>query len=233
MKKMNVKTVTRKLCNKLGCTKNARGGSTKCVAHGGGVRCDVPNCTKKARESSTKCKAHGGGARCDAPDCTKSAVGATTKCVAHGGGARCDVPDCTKSAAGATTKCFAHGGGARCDVPDCIKSAQGATTKCKTHGGWIRCNTCTLISVRKMGQNCYECRKGTAKFKQWELEVRETLLQEADLCHFSYEDAILPCSPNKFRGDFWWLLPTHSVVLEVDENYHRYYESSCELKRIS
>ena len=37
---------------------------------------------------------------------------------------------------------------------------------------------------------------------------------------------------NRRKGDFWYLLPTHSVVLEVDERFHSLEEVSCEVSRI-
>ena len=86
------RTRTGKKCIKPGCTKNARGGSDKCKAHGGGARCVEPGCKKSARDGYDKCKAHGGGARCVEPGCTKSAADGYDKCVEHGGGARC--PNC-------------------------------------------------------------------------------------------------------------------------------------------
>jgi hypothetical protein len=39
-----------------------------------------------ARGKTGKCIAHGGGKRCNGPGCQSSAIGKTDKCVAHGGG---------------------------------------------------------------------------------------------------------------------------------------------------
>ncbi|KAF4709108.1 hypothetical protein FOZ62_031189 [Perkinsus olseni] len=41
-------TNKRKLCAKQGCLKQARDGSSHCISHGGGRRCEVPSCTKSA-----------------------------------------------------------------------------------------------------------------------------------------------------------------------------------------
>jgi len=129
-------------CNEPGCNKSALGKTDKCAAHGGGARCNEPGCNKGARGNTDKCAAHGGGARCNEHGCNKGALGNTDKCIAHGGGARCNEPGCNKSARSGTYKCVAHGGGARCNEPGCNKSAQGKTDKCITHGGGIRCPNC-------------------------------------------------------------------------------------------
>ena len=42
-------TRKRKLCDIQDCTKQARGKTDKCVAHGGGERCAIEGCTKEAR----------------------------------------------------------------------------------------------------------------------------------------------------------------------------------------
>ena len=68
--------------------------------------------------------------------------------------------------------------------------------------------------------------------RQWEWEVKDRLEASEDLRHYSYYDETLPCAPNRRRGDFWYLLPTHSVVLEVDEHFHGRSEVSCEVGRI-
>ncbi|KAK3238224.1 hypothetical protein CYMTET_51749 [Cymbomonas tetramitiformis] len=65
-------------------------------------------CTKSARGSTGRCIAHGGGKRCQADGCTKSAVGSTEYCIAHGGGKRCQADGCTTSAEGRTEYCTAH-----------------------------------------------------------------------------------------------------------------------------
>ena len=80
--------------------------------------CIKQDCHSSAMGKTDKCVAHGGGKRCNEPDCHSSAIGKTNKCVAHGGGKRCNEPGCKSSAQGKTDKCVAHGGGKRC--PYCI-----------------------------------------------------------------------------------------------------------------
>ena len=129
-------------CVVIECNKGAIGKTDKCIAHGGGSRCNEPGCNKSAIGKTDKCAAHGGGARCNEPGCNKGAIGKTDKCIAHGGGARCNEPGCNKSARSGTDKCAAHGGGARCNETGCNKSAQGGTDKCVAHGGGARCPNC-------------------------------------------------------------------------------------------
>lgn len=70
--------------------------------------------------------------------------------------------------------------------------------------------------------------------KQLELMVKVFLDAHSDsLGLYSYYDAILPCSPNRRRPDFVWLLPDRFVVLEVDEDAHRDYNRECEVARVT
>ena len=81
-----------KLCVECGCDKGAKGGTDRCIKHGGGKRCIEPGCDKCAKGGTDKCVKHGGGKRCIEPGCDKCAIGGTDKCVSHGGGKRC--PNC-------------------------------------------------------------------------------------------------------------------------------------------
>ena len=141
-------------CDEDGCSKQARGKTGKCKAHGGGRRCGVKDCPKSARGKTGKCYAHGGGRRCEVEGCQKSAQGINGKCKAHGGGKRCNELDCSKSAFDITGKCVAHGGGKRCEVESCPISARGNTGKCAAHGGGKRCNEpgCQKHAKTKIGK---------------------------------------------------------------------------------
>mmetsp|Transcript_6929 Transcript_6929/g.12970 ORF Transcript_6929/g.12970 Transcript_6929/m.12970 type:complete len:324 (-) Transcript_6929:372-1343(-) len=83
---------------------------------------------------TTRCIAHGGGKRCQAQGCSKSAVGSTDHCIAHGGGKRCKLLGCTKAARGSTHFCITHGGGKRCLAVGCMKVVEGSTAFCVNHG---------------------------------------------------------------------------------------------------
>ena len=54
-----------------------------------------------------------------------------------------------------------------------------------------------------------------------------------DVGFYSYNDTTLPCSPNRRRPDFVWVLKDRLVVLEVDEHSHRFYNFECEIARIT
>ncbi len=70
--------------------------------------------------------------------------------------------------------------------------------------------------------------------KQLELMVKAFLDAHIDsLGLYSYNDVMLPCSPNRRRPDFVWLLPDRLVVLEVDEDAHRHYNRECEVARVT
>jgi len=143
-----------KRCQEKDCKNSARTASDKCTAHGGGKRCQEKDCKNSAQGATGKCIAHGGGKRCQEKDCKNSAQGATGKCVAHGGGKRCQENGCKNSARGANDKCIAHGGGKRCQEKDCTNSAIGATDKCIAHGGGKRCGTlaCSVFDVQSPGR---------------------------------------------------------------------------------
>jgi hypothetical protein len=73
--------------------------------------------------------------------------------------------------------------------------------------------------------------------KQRELMVKDMLDAHGKLCLYTQYDTVLPCAPTNRRPDFVYIpVSTQSeipiVILEVDEDYHRYYNTNCELVRI-
>jgi hypothetical protein len=52
-----------KVCTHPECSKNARGPSEKCFAHGGGRRCSVEGCEKSSQGAGTRCFSHVSAAR--------------------------------------------------------------------------------------------------------------------------------------------------------------------------
>jgi hypothetical protein len=158
--------------------------------------------------------------------CNRAARGALDRCCLHGGGKRCQVANCANGARG--TFCKKHGG------DKCLKCEQPAQSRklCINHGGGTKCAMCHMFCVRIKGQECWVCRTGTERAKQYEHGVQLAIEACAYLPRFSYRDAILPCAPNLKRGDFWFLLPDYSVVVEVDENMHRHYNMECEVARL-
>lgn len=74
---------------------------------------------------------------------------------------------------------------------------------------------------------------GTERLKQREFMVKE-YLSSILLGPFTYyHDQTLPCSPNRRRPDFVWVLHDRIVILEVDEDAHRHYNRECEIARIT
>jgi agmatine/peptidylarginine deiminase len=65
-----------------------------------------------------------------------------------------------------------------------------------------------------------------------ETMVDEYLQQHDNLKHYSYRDQPLPCAPTRRRPDFTYILPDRVVVLEVDEDAHKFYNRECECIRI-
>ncbi|KQJ94290.1 uncharacterized protein LOC100845094 [Brachypodium distachyon] len=133
------RSISTKVCSFPGCRKGARGSSGRCIAHGGGRRCQRDGCNKGAEGKTIYCKAHGGGRRCEELGCTKSAEGRTDYCIAHGGGRRCINEGCRRAARGKSGRCIRHGGGKRCQQVNCTKSAEGRSGLCIAHGGGRRC----------------------------------------------------------------------------------------------
>ena len=145
---------------------------------------------------------------------------------------KCSIQGCDSYARSPGTLCKAHGGGVRCKHPGCDKGTQGPTGLCISHGGGYKCAVCDLFSVQRKEGHCWTCRKGTERWHQFEYMVSEHLKKDNLLCNWSYRDSTMPCSTNRRRGDFTWILPDRVIILEVDEDCHRYYERDCEIKRV-
>lgn len=119
-----------------------------------------------------------------------------------------------------------------CNYPGCLKYPRDAKTgKCASHGGGYRCVSCQLFFVANGGK-CYVCRSGSEKQLRHE-EILKDRLTGWNL-HWSSHNSTLPCAPNscKKRPDFVYFTDERVIVLECDEDYHRYYEVSCEISRI-
>ena len=122
----------------------------------------------------------------------------------------------------------------KCDEVGCDKfrAHGGVETKCKMHlGGW-RCVVCTQFAVRSAQGVCYACRTGLERFRRDEEMVYGYLDAHASLRHYSYQDTPLPCAPTHRRPDRVYVLQDKMVVLEVDEDAHRFYARDCEVVRI-
>ena len=97
------------------------------------------------------------------------------------------------------------------------------------------CARCNLTKVTGTRIECRPCGDDTSKHKGFEWQVRKFLEDHEDLKHFTYTDTALPCAAknasNVRRADFVFVLKDRVVILEVDENEHRYNIPECERKR--
>ncbi len=50
---------------------------------------------------------------------------------------------------------------------------------------------------------------------------------------YTYHDTTMPCSPNRRRPDFVWVLHDRIIIVEVDEHAHRHYNRECEIARVT
>lgn len=144
---------------------------------------------------------------------------------------RCEVDGCARFLHSADPRCFRHGGGV-CATLGCTKARQGGTMHCRGCGGGYRCQGCGQVSVASRGLVCWGCRTGRPRQKRFEMMVEAFLQEDERLRYYSYRDESVECSPNRRRPDFAWVLPTHVVVLEVDEYCHRHYTRSEEIQRM-
>jgi hypothetical protein len=227
-------------CQKQGCQTPARKKNSFCVKHGGGIKyaCQKQGCQTPARKKNSFCVKHGGGYPCQKQGCQTPAQKKNSFCVKHGGGTTypCQNQGCQTPAQCKNSFCWKHGGRTTyaCQKQGCQTPAREMNSFCGTHGGGVRCSTCSLYSVQKTGLDCYSCRVGLGRIKQFELMVKAYLDSHPEfLGLYSYYDATLPCSPNRRRPDFVWLLLDRIVILEVDEYGHRYYNRDCEIARIT
>lgn len=125
----------------------------------------------------------------------------------------------------------------------CIHKLQ--KQNCKECNG-VDCIICGEVKVRKYGnhdQTCYNCRSEHSSFGniiklRWEILAKE-ILDKAEL-HYTLYNKNLPCKQANQkvtrRPDFVFTIKhkgkTIIIILEIDEDYHRYYNLECEVKRI-
>lgn len=99
-----------------------------------------------------------------------------------------------------------------------------------------KCIICLDTHVRAATDVCFECRKELPRTKSAETAVAEALATGGlDGVTLALRDRPVPCRPKgspAFRPDFCWALDDRVVVLEVDENAHRFYEPVCEVGRL-
>ena len=81
-----------------------------------------------------------------------------------------------------------------------------------------------MIVVPRKGFECYGCRKGKSRIKQFEMETMEYLKTQEDLAEWTLYDQSIPCregDQRAFRPDVLWVLEDRYVILEIDEAEHK------------
>ena len=127
-------------------------------------------------------------------------------------------------------KCEEHGNNYyTCNVDDCAlrPSSQRCLALCGA--------SVNRKSIDLQSSLCAKCRKDVGEELGHRKKFEEQMtkwLKEAELpC--TYRDKKLPCAPTTRYPDFCYTLAGgHAVILEVDENQHRYYDLRCEIARI-
>lgn len=79
---------------------------------------------------------------------------------------------------------------------------------------------------------CSKCRKEIDQLEcvRVEKQIKVWLIEQN--INSSYSNQTVPCASNRLRPDFVFPQKEHVVVLEVDENQHRGYETRCEIGRV-
>ena len=132
-----------------------------------------------------------------------------------------------------------------CAVDECTKQVThghegGPAEYCGPHGrerGMIdvknkRCASCGLFIVSRAPHLCSYCTPNTSKRqKTREMKIKALLESTTDLNN-PIHDKPVGGDCGKYRPDFRYDALTHFVVVEVDEDQHRSYDSECERIRM-
>jgi hypothetical protein len=129
-----------------------------------------------------------------------------------------------------------------CSTPDCYKNATKGfpgqkATRCKDHEepGMIttrvrKCASCNLFSVEKKGGLCSYCKpNSTAKQRTKEMKVVKYI--EDCKIEFTHNKSV-GFSCGNYRPDIRIDVGTHIVIVEIDEDQHKQYDSKCEVARM-
>lgn len=96
------------------------------------------------------------------------------------------------------------------------------------------CKICVVLDVVDEEGKCARCSDYLSRrvYLRKQKLVKRWLDWEDDLKHHVYDRALDGPGCSKERPDFVWELPTHSVILEVDEEQHRDRPCECEQVRM-
>ena len=176
--------------------------------------------------------------------------GKRDRCITHGGYPLCQHPGCVTPVqfkeGGKRDRCITHGGYPLCQYPGCVTPVcfkeGGQRDRCCKHGGFPKCSSCGLFGVNKQGLTCSYCRPGSATAKRAKKE-EEAVADFLSGFVFQREVHISYCcldqdsleNKRSARLDFVIELPTHRVILEVDENQHKSetYNVACDVARMT
>ncbi len=95
------------------------------------------------------------------------------------------------------------------------------------------CITCKLMPVAERHTRCDDCAKhfrNPAHF--FENTTIDFFRRDERLQLFAYYDETVPCSEERTRPDWVWVMPDRAVICECDENEHRYNSAECKTKRL-
>lgn len=94
------------------------------------------------------------------------------------------------------------------------------------------CSVCQFMDVGIGQTKCSVCLAYETKKRQQEFNTMEFLMEQSDLRNFSQMNTKISCSESAERPDFVWCLTDRVVILECDEQQHKYNTSStCERER--
>lgn len=95
------------------------------------------------------------------------------------------------------------------------------------------CGSCGLQHRRDRLKDglCSCCRQGLGRVEH---RMRRELEKLSDAWIFDKPaPGVLACSDRRYRGDAWLGLAGHVVVVECDEDQHKHYDTTCELRRLA
>ena len=97
-----------------------------------------------------------------------------------------------------------------------------------------QCTRCNLPHDPRSVQNgvCYTCRLAIPRPERVMRVYLAERFPDASWVFDKTSAGISACSDKKYRPDAWLQLPTHVLVVECDEDQHKRYEDSCELRRL-
>ena len=127
----------------------------------------------------------------------------------------------------------------QCSVPDCGKEhtfivPSTGRKYCVSHAPEEFENAmkrlCKYCDIRESSEHvCSDCRSRSHK-KEW--SVVSHLRRTIDT-RFTYDSSSMLQGCSKKRPDIFFDLPSHCLIVEVDENQHRTYSDNCECARIN